>query len=295
MTPTLRLRLRRCLSLHLLALFLPLLFLGTSALAAAGGKLRVVTTFAPITSLTLNVAGEAADVEQLLPPGAEPHDFALAPSDLRKLNKADVVVINGAGFEDWLGKSLRSLKVRQIDASAGVRLVDDNPHVWLDPVIAIAQVENIRKGLAERDPANAATYNANAKAFTARLKALDGEIRRETKRLRDKKLLTVHDAFRYFANRYGFEVVGVIEELPGRDPSPRALKALREVIIKRKVKALFTEPQGSPQIVRSLSQDLQIPIVEIDPMELGEPSAALYETVTRRNLERLKEGLGGNR
>lgn len=277
-----------------LALLLPLFFASASALAA-GAKLRVLTTFAPITSLTMNVAGEAADVEQLLPPGAEPHDFALSPSDLRKLNRADVLVMNGAGFEDWLGKALRGSSATTIDASAGIRLVDDNPHIWLDPVLAIAQVENIRKGLAARDPDNAAVYNANAKSLTRRLKALDGEIRQSVKGLRDRKLLTVHDAFRYFANRYGFEVVGVIEELPGRDPSPRALKALREVIVARQVKVIFTEPQESPRIVRSLSADLQIPVVEIDPMELGAPTAAMYEETTRRNLDRLKEGLGGPR
>ena len=261
----------------------------------AARKLQVVTTFAPVTSLTLNVAGDAAEVEQLLPPGAEPHGFAFSPSELRKLAKADVVVQNGAGFEDWLGKALKGSSATRIDAGKGVPLVRGNPHIWLDPVIAIRQVEAIRDGLSERDPANAATYRRNAAAYIEKLKKLDAEIRAAVEALPDKRLLTVHDAFRYFAERYGFTIVAVVREFPGQDPSPKALRRLKSVIEKQKVKVLFTEPQGSPAIVRSLSKELGLPIVEIDPMERSEPSAALYETAMRKNLQRLKEALSGGK
>lgn len=276
-------------------------FAGAAALAlsllstpeAWAEKLKVVTTFAPITSMTKNVAGDAAEVEQLLPPGAEPHGFAFAPSDLRKLAKADVVVENGAGFEDWLGKAIKGSQAYRIDTGKGIRLERGNPHIWLDPTLAIRQVEAIRKGLGERDPANAATYDRNAAAYTEKLKQLDGEIRAAAGALADKRLLTVHDAFRYFAQQYGFTVVGVVREFPGQDPTPKAIKRLKDTIEKQQVKVLFTEPQQSPAIVRSLSKELGLPIVEIDPMELGEPTAAMYEKVMRSNLQRLKEALSG--
>jgi len=113
--------------------------------------------------------------------------------------------------------------------------------------------------------------------------------------LPDKRLLTVHDAFRYFAERYGFTIVAVVREFPGQDPTPKAVQRLKSVIEKQKVKVLFTEPQGSPAIVRSLSKELGLPIVEIDPMERSEPSAALYETTMRQNLQRLKEALSGGK
>ena len=261
--------------------------------ARAASKLNVVTTFAPVTTLTENVAGDAVNVEQLLPPGAEPHDFALSPGDLRKLAKADVIVENGLGLESWLDGALTGNAAVRVVASQGISADDGNPHVWLDPVLAMAEVENIRKALAARDPANAELYKRNAAAFTERLKTLDADIRAATASIPDKRLLPFHNAFHYFAKRYGFEVVGVFEEFPGREPTPRYVKKLREVIQEKQVKVLFTEPQQSPRILQSLSADLKLPIVEIDPMENGEPTAELYERVMRSNLKHLTEALRG--
>jgi len=263
--------------------------------AADGGKLNIVTTFAPVTSLTKNVAGDAASVEQLLPEGAEPHDFALSPGDLKKLAKADIVVENGLGLEEWVDGALKSSRATRVVASEGIATDDGNPHVWLDPVLAIRQVENIRKALAERDPSRAEVFNRNAAAFTERLKQLDQEIRATADQLPDKRLLTAHDAFHYFAKRYGFRVVGVFEPFPGREPSPRAIKELRDTIEKERVKVLFTEPGPSPRVLRSLSKELNLPVVEIDPMEFGQPDAALYEKAMRSNLKNLQEALSGSR
>jgi len=266
-----------------------------AGMAADEAKIHVLATFAPIYCFTKNVAGETADVQQLLPPGAEPHDFALSPADLRKLAKADVVVENGLGVEAWLEGALKSSHAARIVASDGIFPDDGNPHVWMDPLLAIREVETIRKGLATRDPAHAEIYARNAAAFTQKLRDLDTSIRTMAESLPDKRLITFHDAFHYFAKRYGFEVVGVFEEFPGREPTPRALKQLRETIQQKNVKVLFAEPQQSPQILRSLSRELNRPIVEIDPMELGEPGAGLYEEAMRSNLNRLKEALGGSR
>ncbi len=258
-------------------------------------KLNVLTTFAPISSMTKNVAGDAAVVEQLLPPDAEPHHFALSPGDLKKIAKADVLVENGLGAEEWVDGALKSSKATRIVSSKGIKPDDGNPHIWLDPVLAIVQVENIRKGLVERDPANAESYNRNAAAYTEKLKQLDRDIRATADQLADKRLMTSHGAFHYFAKRYQFEVVGVFEEFPGREPSPRALKALRDTIAKKQVKVLFTEPGQPRRVLRNLSKELNLPVVEIDPMEYGKPDAALYEKVMRSNLRNLKEALGGGR
>ncbi len=261
--------------------------------AGAAEKLRVVATFAPIYAFTQSVAGDAAEVEQLLPPGGEPHGFALSPKDIRKLARADVIVENGLGFEDWLDDALRTSNAVRVASAAGVKMDDENPHVWLDPVIAIRQIEVIRNALAKRDPANADTYRANAAAAIARLKALDKEIRETVRILRDRRLLTAHDAFHYFAKRYGFKVVGVFEPIPGRAPSPKALRELRETIRTSGVKVLFSQPGSSPHALRALSKELGLPVVEIDPLEIGAPSADFYETGMRRNLTRLKEALHG--
>jgi zinc transport system substrate-binding protein len=281
-------------------------------------KLRVLATFAPIFSFTKNVAGDAAEVEMLLPPNTGPHDFALAPSDLRKIAGADVIVQNGFGLESWLDRAVQGgLKpgALRIVAAKGIQPLENppelstgeaktsdqkpneaeetgpNPHVWLDPVLAIKEVENIRDGLMMRDPAHAETYVANANVFMTRLRNLDDEIGRATVGLPNKRMLTFHDSFPYFAARYGFEIVGVVEAFPGREPTPRYIQKLREIIVSKNVRVLFSEPQYSPQLLRSLSEELKRPIVVIDPMETGEPGADFYERVMRENLKSLTDAL----
>ncbi len=268
---------------------------GNAANAADGKKLRVVTTFSPITSLTRNVAGETATVEQLLPPGAEAHHFALRPSHLKKLAVADVLVENGLGMEEWVDEALKSTKARRVNSSKGISPVDGNPHIWLDPVLAARQVENIAKGLAEADPANASAYQQNAAAYIARLKTLDAEIRSGLGSLKERRLLTSHGAFDYFASRYDFRVVGVFERFPGREPTPKALLALRDTIRQNDVKVIFTEPGKPRRVLLSLSKELGLPVVEIDPMESGKGAADDYEKITRKNLRNFKEALGAVR
>jgi ABC-type Zn uptake system ZnuABC Zn-binding protein ZnuA len=270
--------------------FLATLFL--SAACVLGAPLEVLTTFPPIDSLTRNVAGNAAHVEMLLPPSVGPHDFALAPSDLRKIAAADVIVSNGLGIESWLQKALDSnAKKGALDLVASKGLPPEDPHVWLDPVFAIKMVENIRDGLKAKDPANAEIYAKNAAAYIEKLKQLDAEIRAGTESLPNKRLLPFHESFNCFAKRYGFEVVASIEEFPGKEPTPKYLAKVRKLIASKNVKVLFTEPQYSPQIVKSLSADLGVPIAVIDPMEVGEPGPDLYEKVMRANLKAITEAL----
>lgn len=265
------------------------------ATGRADERLRVLATFAPIYSLTANVAGKDAEVQMLLPADTGPHDFALSPRDLKKLAWADVIVANGGGVEDWLGKALQTAArpdVVRVIASERIRNAP-NPHVWLDPVLAITMVETIRDALMARDPAHASDYGRNAAAYIALLRQLDADLRAATNQLPQKKLLTYHDSLACFAARYGFEVVGSVEPFPGHEPTPKYLKQLRTLILQKKVKALFSEPQYSPRILESLSRDLQVPIAVLDPMETGQPSAGLYEKVMRANLKSLQEALGG--
>lgn len=263
---------------------------------AAEPKLRVLATFAPIYSLTKNVTGDCAEVEMLLPPNVGPHDFSFSPADMKKIARADVIVSNGLGLEEWLGKALRSgIKNESLSvvASKGIETIGTppNPHVWLDPIRAIHEVETVRDGLKAKDPANAASYEQNAAKMAERLHQLDKDIRAATEKLSDKRMLPFHDSFPYFAARYGFQIVGVFEEFPGKEPTPKTLRRLREVVAQKHVRVLFSEPQYEPQILRSLSEELHVPIVVIDPMETGKPSADLYEDVMRKNLQSLTDAL----
>jgi zinc transport system substrate-binding protein len=289
-----------------------LLLFGTAC--ARAEKLRVLATFAPIHCFTENIAGNAADVTMLAPPDVGPHDFALSPGDLRKIAAADVIVSNGLGIDDWLEKALSTgsgKSVVRIVASRGVKLIEDvealsaeasghdhghgrNPHIWLDPIRAIQMVENIREGLAGADPGHAAEYKKNAAAYIQRLRALDAEIRAATESIRERRLISFHDSLPYFAARYGFEIVAVFEAFPGREPTPKYLKRLRETIVQKQVKALFSEPQYSPKMLRTISGETKVPIAVLDPLETGEPGPGLYESVMRSNLRSLVSALHGS-
>jgi zinc/manganese transport system substrate-binding protein len=230
----------------------------------------------------------------LLPPNAEPHNYALSPGDLKKIARADVIVENGLGAEAWLDKVLTSgvkLGAVRITASTGIGSLGGNPHVWLDPIFAIREVEAIRDGLKKADPPSARVFEENAARYIRRLQELDASIRAATEKMAVKNLLTTHDSLRYFCQRYGFELVAVVEMTPGQEPTPKYVRHLREIIAQRHVRAIFTEPQTESQAARSLSRELGITLVPLDPMESGDAGADYYEKTMKANLESLSRSL----
>jgi zinc transport system substrate-binding protein len=302
---------RICLTLLALALWLVPVSDGCA-------RLTILSTFAPVHCFASNVAGAAADVSVLVPPSAGPHDYSFSPADIQKIAKADVLVINGAGLENWLQKGIKSAGRKDllvVDSSAGIPLINGlevqslpgvrsvpdpdaggtNPHIWLSPVNAIKQVENIRNALVLRDPANAQIYRANAEDYAKRLKNLDAEIRSATASFPNKNLITFHDTFPYFARDYGFNVVATFEEFPGQEPSPRTIEKLRKVIAAGNVSALFSEPQYSPKAMEVIGKEFKVPVVQLDPMETGDGAKDFYERVTRKNLDALVAAFHGVR
>jgi zinc transport system substrate-binding protein len=290
---------------------------------AEGGRLKVVATIAPLYCFAANVAGGHADVAMLLPPGRGPHDFSLSPSDMQLLLEADVVVMNGLGLESWLDPAIAavgrkdlvrvdtgaSLEIPEVPAAGDVLGVGHehgggdacrshahgNPHIWLDPVLAAGQVEAIARALEAADPANAGAYRANAGAYLARLRVLDEEIRAALSALPDKRIITYHDAFPYFAARYGITVAGVFQGFPGKDPTPKQIARLRDLIQKEGVRGVFAEPQFSPRLITSMAADLGIPAGVLDPMGTGRASPDFYEEVALANRDALVKALGDGR
>lgn len=304
----------------LLAFSVPLL-----RAAEAAPRLKVLTTFVPLHSWALNVAGPDAAVDLLLPGDVGPHDFQLRPQDLRRIRQADLIIANGLGMEGWLDKAIRNnakgSEARVIRTSDGLKSgliyhlpvlsLDPvgakpgphthththdheaageaaNPHVWLDPVFACHGVSNIVRALAQADPAHAAGYHDRGQAYIARLESLDREIRAAVEALPHKAIVTFHDAFPYFCRRYQLELVGVIEEAPSVEPSPRYLASLAATIRARGVKGIFTEPQFNPRLVKQISQDLGIRFAELDVLETGHATPGFYEEGLRRNLKSLQ-------
>ncbi len=266
-------------------------------------KIKVLTSIAPLYSFTKNIAGDMADVDNLLPSGAGPHEYSLSPEDVRKVVEARILVINGVNLEAWLhnlvtaaeelGGSSRSdsEKLIVVDTSDGVDLIDKDPHIWLSPRNAIIQVINIREALAKADPGNSEAYLTNAAEYIRRLENLDGEIRDEIKSWKSNKFVAFHSAFNYFARDYGLEQVAVIQETPEIEPSPKHIAYVIETIKSKGIKSIFTEPQFSHRIVRSIAGDLGLEVYSLDTLETGSLSKEWYENSMRTNLSVLKRAL----
>jgi zinc/manganese transport system substrate-binding protein len=168
---------------------------------------------------------------------------------------------------------------------------DANPHVWLDPVFAKHCVSNIIQALCQADPAHAEGYTRRGETYLRELDQLDEQIRSSLKGLSNRKVVTFHDAFPYFCRRYDLQLVGVIEEVPSVDPSPKYLAQLSRAIRQQQVRVIFSEPQFHPRLVQRLANDLAIGVAELDVLETGTASRTFYIDGLRRNLRTLESAL----
>ncbi|MEW6305792.1 MAG: zinc ABC transporter substrate-binding protein [Verrucomicrobiota bacterium] len=294
-----------------------LCLLGALLLAAPGaraaGKIQVLTSFLPVYCFTANVAGDLAHVENLLPAGAGPHDYQFSPRDMSKLKAADLLIINGLGMEEWLGRAMESTGGKNsrmvVEISAGLKselirgkhvhekggkhdhAQDYNPHIWLDPVLATHAVTNILKALQKADPANAAGYAANAARYVEQLRQLDADIRAGTTPLKKKPFVALHNAFPYLVKRYDLNLIGVIEEVPEVNPSPRYLKELMGRMRDKKVGVIFVDSTASNKLAVQIASDLKIKTAVLDTLESGPLTPRAYEDGMRKNLSTLRENL----
>ena len=270
-------------------------------------KLNVLATFAPIQSFAANVCGDAAEVSVLLPPNSGPHNYAFSPSDIRKIGRADVIIENGLGLETWLEKGVKTAGKKDlliVDTSKGISPITQadsgqtgspNPHIWLSPVYAMKQVENIRDALSSRDPTNAVAYRRNADRYLEDLKKLDSEIRKQTSLLRNKNFVTLHDVFPYFAREYGLRIAGTFEISPDQSPLPRKLEQLRTLLASHEVAALFAESSYNSKPLEVVAREFSLPVVRMDSMETGEGDPSFYERAMRSIMSKLMAALNGKK
>lgn len=293
--------------------------------ASQGKGVKVVTTFLPITLFTEAVAGDCAEVTSLIPPNLGPHDFQATPSDLADLSGANVLVKNGLGMEEFLDDLISSADNKDlvvIDSSSGVKTIkaaggghhddhhegdDDHdhghghshgeydPHIWLDPVRAAQQVENIRDGLVKADPSCADGYKKNADQYTAKLKELNTEFTAKLNPYSGKTFVAFHDFATYFANRYSLKAEFLVD-LPEMNPSPADLQRVATQVKESGLKALLSEPQEGNRSFNALAKDLGVNIVEFNPLETGSAESAkkpgTYFEVMRSNVNNLVQAIG---
>ena len=258
---------------------------GTAGAAAngpsAGDKLQVVTTVAPITSIVANIAGERAEVHGIIPEGEDSHTYEPKPSVAELMSTADVVFVNGLKLEDPtkkiatqnLGKGGQLIELGTSTISQDEYIYDfsfpkdggkPNPHLWTNPPMARCYAAIAASAMAKADPANAAYFRGNFDRYSAKIDALDQLMNDATASMppANRKLLTYHDAYAYFAAHYGWKVIGAIQVSSFEDPTPKEVAALITQIKAEKVPAIFGSEVFPSPVLAQIGKEAGVTYVD---------------------------------
>lgn len=267
---------------------------GCGAAATGKGRRTVVAAFYPLAFAAEQVAGDRVEVENLTPPGAEPHDVELTPRDVARIQKADVVLYLSHGFQPAVERAVAGARGERVDVLAGIGLRrgvgeeagEADPHVWLDPVLFARIVRRIGSLLGARAPAN---------ELARRVAAVDGEYRNGLARCASRDFVTSHAAFGYLAARYGLHQVPITGIDPESEPSAQGLRSLIEHVRRRQITTIFFERLVSSRLARTVARDAGVKAAVLDPIEGLTPSEQRegrdYLSLMRQNLAQLRTAL----
>jgi zinc transport system substrate-binding protein len=265
-------------------------------------RLKIVATFYPIYEFVKKVGGDKVDVSTLIPIGVEPHDFDPTIQQIQDAESADLVIYNGAGFERWIDKINAKFK---IDASQGLSLLTNNdteraggydPHVWLDPILAQAQVEKIKDVLVNIDPANSQYYQANANKFIAELNSLDNKIKTDLAACNKKDFIAFHNAFTYFADRYGLNQHSIHDIAPEGEVLPQRLQEVIQLAKDLGLNTIYSEDLVDPRSAEVIAQEIPngkvLILSPIEGINAEEQEAGVdYLDKMNQDIDNLKIGL----
>ena len=278
--------------------FLTMLLVLLVLAAWAEGE-TIVTSFYPVHVLTLMVTDgiDALETKQMAQQQVGClHDYTLQSRDMALLEEADVFVINGGGMEAFMDRVAAGMpELTVIESTAGIEMepsVEEgllNAHVWLDPCLAQKMVENICTGLCERFPQQAGKLKENADAAAERLSALDGKLAALLEPAKGQKIITFHEAFDYFAARYGIEVAGVIANEPGEEPSTRQIAETCDQVRELGISTLFIEPQYPSRAAETIARETGAALYTLDPITSGDGTKDSYFDAQEKNAQVLME------
>jgi manganese/iron transport system substrate-binding protein len=299
--------LRRATAGPILLFLLVVLAAGCGGSADAGDRVRVAATISVIEDMVERVGGDHVEVYTIVPVGGSPETFQPSPRDAGEISEARVVFENGLGLDAWvedLVESAGSENQRVVELSKGLEPIEEghegghtggNPHFWLDVANSQHYVERIWRTLAEVDPERAGEYRLNAKKYLADLERLNGYIEEKASSIPEerRKMVTFHDAFPYFAQAYGFELVGVIVRNPDAEPSSREVAEIVRAVEEENIPAVFTEPQFSTGLADTVAREAGVKVYELYSDSLSQsPNSGSYEAMMRTNRDRIVEALG---
>lgn len=271
-------------------------------------NVSVIASFYPLYEFARNVGMERIDVSTLIPAGVEPHDWEPTATDLQRLRSADIFIYNGAGFEPWIDRiTSAEFDLLIVETARGIELIEVegehdeheheaiDPHIWLDPILAKQQVSSIKEALIKVDPKSTQYYEDNAKAYMAKLDALDVKIRSELSNCEKDTFVSFHQAFSYFAKRYGLHEVSLGGISPEAEASPLELKELVEFVRENKIKVIYSEELVDPRLAEVLASEVGAKVLLLSPIE-GLSSEELGKGVTylekmEQNVQNLRVGL----
>jgi ABC-type Zn uptake system ZnuABC Zn-binding protein ZnuA len=294
--------------------------------------LRVVATTTVLADLVRQVGGDRVDVQSLVPLGGEAHTFDPKPSDARRITNANLLVMNGLGLDDWLDKLVDDAGAREVPrvvlakdlpgvtyleapveeatgtpgsrggsgydqpgSSASAPAVESaNPHLWMNVAYTRKYVERITQALVGLAPGDAATFQANAARYDAQLQQLDTFVRDSLAALpaANRRVVSEHDAFPYFADAYGIQIVDVVITVPGQEPSAADVARVIDAIRASHVKAVLSEIQFSAELTRRIASEAGATVVDdLYTDALGAAPVDTYEAMMRWDTDRLLKAL----
>lgn len=289
-------------------------------------KLNVMASFYPMYDFATKVGGDKVEVTNMVPAGTEPHDWEPAATDVKNLEEADVFIYNGAGMEHWTEDVLGALdnkELKVVEASRGLTLLEGkeeeeeetedsssdsdasdestdseityDPHVWLDPLNAKAEMENIKNAFVEADPDNKDYYEQNYETYAEKFDQLDKEYKDGLADTKSKDLITSHEAFGYLCQAYGLNQVGIEGLSPDSEPDASRMNEIIKFAKENNVKTIFFEELVSPKVSETIADEIGAKTAVLNPLEGltdDEISAGEdYFSVMESNLKTIEDAL----
>lgn len=277
-------------------------------------KLSVYTSFYAMYDFTKKIGGDKVTITNLVPAGTEPHDWEPTTTDVTNLEKADVIVYNGAGMEHWIKKVLGSLenkKLVSVEASKGITLMEGHeeeeekvedaeeskydPHVWMNPENAKKEMENIKDALVKADKTNEKYYEDNYNKYATQIDELDKEFKAALSNTTNKDIIVAHQAFGYLCKAYGLNQVPIEGLSADSEPDPARMKEILKFAKEHNVKTIFFEELVSPKVSETIAKEVGAKTDMLNPLEgLSDKEQAAgedYFTVMKKNIASLKSAL----
>ena len=265
---------------------------------------RYVATIHPIKEILQNVVGERGTVETIMPPGASPHTYEMKPSDIQRVNSADALFSGDEHLDHWSHEFNNPNSIEIFSLVPGEfrleitshfgrnknKSLGEDPHFWTDPLTVKALLPHLVKTLTELDPAGGENYEENAARFAASLDELSAKIAHMLRPVAGQKVLLSHPFLQYFLNRYSINLRGIIETIPGTEPTPRDISEIIKQVKKEKIKIILVHPQHSVRPAQLIAESTNCTIIKLDPLG-GTPGRTTYAELIEYNAKRILEAL----